>query len=98
MLDDIMAFRGGFDDSVEAESTRNITKIGALAERLSLMLRLNWHMECLDRELKKLFNRIYKTGLTPEPAALEVITRRAVEEAEIDRGTLLCSVEGLFQV
>lgn len=98
VLDDIMAFRGSFDDSVESEAVRNITKIGALVERLSLMLRLDWHMERLDRELKKLLSRLYKTGLTPQSAALEVITRRAVEEEDVDRFALLNSVEGLFKV
>ena len=98
VLDDIMAFRGSFDDSVEAETARNITKTGALVERLSLMLRLDWHMERMDRELKKLLNRLYKTGLTPRPAALEILTRRAVEEKEVERSALLSSVEGLFQV
>ena len=98
VLDDIMAFRGSFDDSVEAETARNITKTGALVERLSLMLRLDWHMERLDRELKKLLNRLYKTDLTPQSTALEVLSRRAVEEEDVDRSVLLSSVEGLFQV
>ena len=98
VLDDIMAFRGSFDDSVETESARNITKTGGMVERISLMLRLDWQLERLDRELQKLMNRLYKTDLTPEKDALDVITRRAVGGEDIDRVLLLNSVEGLFRV
>ena len=40
----------------------------------------------------------YKTDLTPEKDALDVITRRAVGGEDIDRVLLLNSVEGLFRV
>ena len=43
-------------------------------------------------------NRLYKTDLTPEKDALDVITRRAVGGEDIDRVLLLNSVEGLFRV
>ena len=98
VLDDIMAFRGSFDDSVEVENARNITKTGGRVERISLMLRLDWQLERLDRELQKLINRLYKTDLTPEKGALDVITRRAVGGEDVDRILLLNSVEGLFRV
>ena len=98
VVDDIRAFRGSFDDSVEAETARNITKTGGMVERISLMLRLDWQLERLDRELQKLMNRLYKTDLTPEKDALDVITRRAVGGEDIDRVLLLNSVEGLFRV
>ena len=98
VLDDIMAFRGSFDDSVEVETARNITKTGRMVERISLMLRLDWRPERLDRELQKLINRLYKTDLTPEAEALDVITRKAVGGEDIDRSLLLNSVEGLFRV
>ena len=98
VLDDIMAFRGSFDDSVEAETARNITKTGGMVERISLMLRLDRQPERLDRELRKLMNRLYKTDLTPEKEALDVITRKAVNGEDVDRSLLLNSVEGLFRV
>lgn len=96
--DDIMAFRGSFDDSVDTESARNITKTGGLVERISLMLRLDWQLQRLDGELRKLLNRLYKTDLTPQSGALEVIQRRALEEQPVDHDLLLRSVEGLFLV
>ena len=95
VLDDIMAFRGSFDDSVDAEDARNITKAGGLVERLSLMLRLDWKTERLERELQKLTNRLYKTDLAPD-AALAVVEGRAVEEKAVPDAQLLTAVEGLF--
>lgn len=97
VMDDIMAFRGSFDDSVEAETTRNITKVGSLVERISLMLRLDWQLPRLERELLKLLARLRRTDLAPEAEALEVIERAAAGEA-VERGLLLASVEGLLRV
>lgn len=98
VLDDIMAFRGSLDDCVEAESARNITKSGGFVERLSLMLRLDWHTERLQSELRKLLNRLYKTDLPVDRQALETITACAVEGASVERQELLRCVEGLFLV
>lgn len=98
LLDDIMAFRGSFDDAVEEESARNITKTGGMVERISMMLRLGLQPQRLEGELRKLLNRLYKTDLTPDPQALEVITRRALEEEPVEDAALLRSVEGLFLV
>ena len=98
VLDDIMAFRGSFDDSVDGERTRNITKSGILVERLSLLLRVNWQPERLDRGLAKLLNRLYKTNLPLNQDAVDVICRQTMGGENIDRQTLLRSVEGLFLV
>ena len=67
-------------------------------ERLSLMLRLEWHLDHLERELHKLLNRLYKTNLTTNPEALDVITRKAIDGQDVDTALLLSSVEGLFVV
>ena len=98
VLDDIMAFRGSFDDSVDEETTRNITKSGILVERISLMLRVNWQTERLERELAKLLNRLYKTDLARNAEAVEVISRHVMGGEAVDAQTLLHSVEGLFLV
>lgn len=98
VLDDIMAFRGSFDDSVETEGARNITKSGGMVERISLMLRLDWRPERLERELQKLVNRMYKTELPLDPTASDLIVRRAMSGETADRLALLNSVERLFQV
>ena len=98
MLDDIMAFRGSFDDSVDTEQARNIVKSGGMVERISLMLRLDWRMDRLGRELRKLLNRLYKTDLPVDDGAVDVVSRRAVSGEEVEPFLLLRSVEGLFRV
>lgn len=97
VLDDLMAFRGSFDDTVEAESARNITKSGGMVERLRLMIRLGAPVDRTMRELRKLLNRLYKTDLTPDAAALAVVESRAVEEKAVPDAQLLTAVEGLFR-
>lgn len=98
VLDDIMAFRGSFDDSVVEETTRNITKSGICVERISLIIRLNWRPEQLEREMQKMLNRLYKTGLPVNRDALELIERWAMCGEAVDRSVLLQCVEGLFLV
>ncbi len=98
VLDDIMAFRGSFDDTVDDENTRNITKCGVLVERISLMLRVNWQTERLPRELAKLLNRLYKTDLPRNQKAVDVISGQVLGDGDVDHLALLSSVEGLFQV
>lgn len=98
VLDDIMAFRGSFDEAVDHEGVRNITKTGGTLERLSLMLRLDWQPEQLRHEMCKLLNRLYKTDLTTNPEALETITAYALEDQDVEKMKLLQSVEGLFVV
>lgn len=98
VLDDIMAFRGSFDDSVEEESTRNITKSGICVERISLILRMDWQRERLERELRKMLNRLYKTDLPVDRDAVDLVDRCAMGGEAVDRAALLRSVEGLFLV
>ncbi len=98
VLDDIMAFRGSMDDAVENEKARNIVKAGELVERVSLMIRLGWHLENLDRELRKLMSRLYKTHLTTDEAALDVLTGKVIDKKEPELSLLLTSIENLFQV
>ncbi|MGN8890110.1 alpha-E domain-containing protein [Dysosmobacter sp. HCP28S3_G4] len=98
VMDDIMAFQGSFDDSVEAESARNITKSGGSVERISMMLRLGTEDAPLRRELRKLLNRLYKTDLPVDQTALETVTQMAVYGADVPLPQLLASVEGLFCV
>lgn len=96
VLDDIMAFRGSFDDNVDTESARNIAKTGGFVERISLMLRLDLQPERIKPELCKLLNRLYKTDLTPQSGALAVIEAHAVKETPVSPSALLTAVESLF--
>lgn len=96
--DDIMAFRGSLDLSVETEAIENIVKAGGFVERLSLMLRVGWNIQRLDAELKKLLNALYKTELPTVPESLQVISNHVLGEKAADKAELLQAVENLFIV
>ncbi len=98
VIDDIMAFRGSLSDTVESEQSRNIVKSGGIVERVSLMLRLSFHLEQLEAELRKLLNRLYKTDLPVDRQALDVVSRQAMEGGQTERLVLLRAVESLFQI
>ena len=63
VLDDIMAFRGSFDDYIDDENTRNIIKIGKRVERLDLCARLGRDRVAIQREIDRLAGRIDRTEL-----------------------------------
>ncbi len=63
VLDDLLAFWGGADDYVEDEECRNILKCGKYVERLDLCIRLDYHGKDLEKEYRKLCNRLKRTSL-----------------------------------
>jgi uncharacterized alpha-E superfamily protein len=96
VLDDIMAFRGSFDDHVEDERIRNMIKCGISVERISLYERLKIQRNESERELKKLVNRMYKTGVHIDPKAQAVIFDKVMNDVQPSAGKLLRAVETLF--
>lgn len=63
ILDDILAFWGNVDDSIEDEHARNIIKIGKRVERVDLYGRLHMDRTSMVREVHRLTGRIARTGL-----------------------------------
>ena len=63
VLDDILAFWGCADDYVEQEDSRNILKCGKYVERLDLCIRLAYHRKDVEKEYRKLVNRIHRSNL-----------------------------------
>lgn len=63
VIDYLLAFWGCADDYVEQEDCRNILKCGKYIERLDLCIRLDYHMDDLEKEYRKLINRLGKTNL-----------------------------------
>lgn len=98
VLDDIMAFRGSFDEYVDEELNRNITKTGALIERLSLYLRFEMQAEHIEKELGKLLARLQRTNISPNAQALAFVQDYANGQIQYDRRALLNNVESLFHV
>lgn len=73
VLDDILAFRGSCEATIADEETRTLMKLGTSVERVDLYLRLSEEPERIRKEFERLFNRLYKTQLTPEKHRLELL-------------------------
>lgn len=71
VVDYLLAFWGGADDYVEQEECRNILKCGKYVERLDLCLRLDYHTKDLEKEYRKLCNRLEKTNLAYHKTSLD---------------------------
>ena len=97
-IDDIMAFRGSYDDCIDNEDVRNIIKCGAGVERLSLYLRLEWHLESVPSEIGKLLKRMNRTSLQASQDALRVLLASSSSFRREDCGALLRAVEHLFGI
>ena len=98
VLDDILAFRGSCEESIFDEETRNILRLGTSVERVDLYLRLNEEREITRREFERLFNRLYKTQLTPNREHLDVLVDALLDSSKPDVSVpeLVTSVENLF--
>ncbi len=63
VIDNILAFWGSVDDSMDDEQTRSMVKAGRRVERLDLYLRFEMGRDVLQKELKKLNRRIPRTQM-----------------------------------
>jgi len=95
VLDDIMAFRGSYEDFMDDETLCQIIKCGILIERLSMFLRLEIRTEDLRPEMKKLLNSLLRSRLPVSQGAQEVLVDWLVNGAQISREQLIESVESL---
>lgn len=102
VLDDIMSFRGCYDDYIFDESVRNIIKCGASVERLSFCLRVNYMQDKVPVELSKLLKRMPRTSMQTGALQLQSIIRqnRIFEGKnstdEISQQDFLEAIENLF--
>ena len=103
VFDDIMAFRGCYDEMIEDDHVRNTIKCGISVERVSLFLRLGIQECRLPREVNNLVKRLRRSHMNADEAAKARLTElnemfKAGKEAEVDRAELLRLVEGLVRV
>ncbi len=91
-----MAFRGSCDDFIEEEYIRNIIKCGISIERMSLYLRLGYNLEQASKEIKKMMNRLYKSGLEAQAMSVGTIELYRMDKSEgVSEEELLQAVENL---
>jgi uncharacterized alpha-E superfamily protein len=98
VLDDIMAFRGSFDDYIDDETIANILKCGVSVERVSMYLRLNINQYDSEKELKKLLASLYKSKLQVQPSSQATLYEKVVNGNSPSPELLLHSVETLFVI
>ena len=100
VLDNIMAFRGSFDDTVISENARNIIKCGRMVERISTMARTGAPEDKLGAEIHKLINRMYKTDVDRDPIYTDIIVTSVDSSSgrRVPAAILIKAVENLFKI
>jgi len=94
--DNILAFWGMADDSIESENVRNLIKVGKRVERLDLYARLRRPAAEVRREAHRLAGRIPRTQLHYDPEKLEALVALA-EAPQPDYPALLRAVEAFLE-
>lgn len=97
--DDIMAFRGSCEENIDEESSRNIIKTGAALERVDLYLRLDYDDALCEKEFSRMFNRLYKAQLKPDPQKLDLLVGAILDKngsVMPPKTVLVSALEGLF--
>ena len=93
--DNIVAFWGIVDDSIDDEHVRSMIKLGKRVERLDLYARMHMEREELLREVGKLNRRIGRAGLSYSRKCLAHINY-LVEDEKVDYKELVKEVEELM--
>ena len=96
VTDNILAFWGIADDSIDSENVRNIIKIGKRVERLDLYARLHMPRTEMKREVDRLAGRIPRTCLKYRNDMLDAL-KTLVESPEIDYYDVVQKVEDLLE-
>lgn len=94
VIDNILAFWGIVDDSIDSEQVRNIIKTGKRVERIDLYARLKMDRSELIRELHRLAPRIDRSKIDYDPVILSKLDV-LIHEPEIDYQAITKEVEKL---
>ena len=75
--DNLLAFWGIADDTIESENVRNIIKVGKRIERIDLYGRIQMPEKCMRREIHRLTGRIPRTNLAYNKNLLSDLAKMA---------------------
>lgn len=95
VIDNILAFWGIADDSIDSEQVRNIIKTGKRVERVDLYARLGGSVKELTREINRLAPRIERSGMKYKKENIENL-KKLVACPEIDYYKIVNEVETIF--
>ena len=94
--DNIVAFWGIVDDSVDDEHVRSIIKLGKRVERIDIYARMHLDKNELEREITKLNRRIDRTGMNYSKKRLAHINY-LIEDNELDYTQIVEEIEALLE-
>lgn len=94
VMDNILAFWGIADDSIDSEHARNMIKAGKRIERIDLYGRLKMPRKELLREIKRLIPRIERSGLAYNKENL-MLLKELAEAPVIDYYRVVATVEAI---
>ena len=97
VIDNIVAFWGMVDDSIDSRKVRNIIKLGKRIERIDIYARMHMDRELLQREVKRMNDRIERDYLHYNNAKLTHINY-LVEVEPVNYGEIVEDVEELLQI
>lgn len=95
VIDNILAFWGIVDDSIDSEQVRNIIKTGKRIERVDLYARLRVERNELVREVNRLSHRIDRSGIRYDKEKINIL-KELVEQPEIDYYRIVYEVETIL--
>lgn len=95
VMDNILAFWGIADDSIDSEQVRDIIKAGKRIERIDLYARLGIGRTELEREIARLLPRVEKSGMEYEKEKLYAL-KELVDAPEIDYYRIVNEVESIL--
>lgn len=95
VIDNILAFWGIVDDSIDSRQVRNIIKTGKRIERIDLYARLGISREELEREISRLATRIERSGMKYDKEKI-LHLKQLVEQPEINYYKIVSEVESIL--
>lgn len=95
VIDNILAFWGMVDDSIDSEQTRSMIKLGKRIERIDLYARLGIGQKELEKEVWRLERRIDRTGIQYHKEQLNQL-KELVSAPQIDYYKVVNEVETIL--
>lgn len=95
VIDNILAFWGIVDDSIDSEQVRNIIKAGKRIERIDLYARLGMERKELVREIDRLVPRIERSGMEYRKDKIGTL-KELVAQPEINYYKIVYEVETIL--
>ena len=97
VVDDLFAFWGCMDDRVVDYSERSIVKAARRIERIDLYLRFGMPADTISFELRRLENRIVRTGLDYDQEAIPKL-REMLSRDPVPYGEAIELIESMVDV